>query len=244
MRKLMALAIAASGLVAVSPALAATFDVVTGYDTAPYTYGFGTGGTNFALFSTNGPGCFGQPNFTCHRNGGIPAIGKNVGPNTINFQSVTLPNDVVYMAPGDSDVEDAILRFTAAAADTYTLNGNFIRLDSTPTDGLGQDGVRASIFKVSGATYTSLYSNVLVGTLNSSIGFSGLTTTLAAGDRIDFVINRRTAFNSDNTGLRATITTNVPGAVPEPATWAMMLLGFGAVGSAMRRRSKVSVRFA
>lgn len=29
------------------------------------------------------------------------------------------------------------------------------------------------------------------------------------------------------------------GAVPEPATWGMMLLGFGALGFAMRRRAKV-----
>jgi hypothetical protein len=28
------------------------------------------------------------------------------------------------------------------------------------------------------------------------------------------------------------------GAVPEPSTWAMMLLGFGAIGAAMRRRAK------
>jgi hypothetical protein len=35
------------------------------------------------------------------------------------------------------------------------------------------------------------------------------------------------------------------GAVPEPATWAMALAGFGAVGSALRRRqSKVKVAFA
>lgn len=36
------------------------------------------------------------------------------------------------------------------------------------------------------------------------------------------------------------------GAVPEPATWAMMIVGFGSVGGAMRRRSsvKTSVRFA
>lgn len=31
----------------------------------------------------------------------------------------------------------------------------------------------------------------------------------------------------------------VAGAVPEPATWAMMLVGFGGIGFAMRRRSRV-----
>ena len=34
------------------------------------------------------------------------------------------------------------------------------------------------------------------------------------------------------------------GAVPEPATWAMMIAGFGMVGFAMRRSQKVSVSFA
>lgn len=33
-----------------------------------------------------------------------------------------------------------------------------------------------------------------------------------------------------------------PGGVPEPATWAMMLLGFGAMGVALRRRPTVSAR--
>lgn len=32
--------------------------------------------------------------------------------------------------------------------------------------------------------------------------------------------------------------------VPEPATWGMMILGFGAIGAVMRRRQKVAVRFA
>ena len=31
-----------------------------------------------------------------------------------------------------------------------------------------------------------------------------------------------------------------PGGVPEPATWAMMVLGFGAMGGTLRRRSKVT----
>ena len=41
--------------------------------------------------------------------------------------------------------------------------------------------------------------------------------------------------NSDTGALEGSITIN---AVPEPATWGMMLLGFGAVGFAMRRRRR------
>ena len=32
--------------------------------------------------------------------------------------------------------------------------------------------------------------------------------------------------------------------VPEPATWAMMILGMGAVGAGMRRRRRTAVRYA
>lgn len=34
------------------------------------------------------------------------------------------------------------------------------------------------------------------------------------------------------------------GAVPEPAAWAMMIGGFGAVGATMRRRQRVAVSYA
>lgn len=35
-----------------------------------------------------------------------------------------------------------------------------------------------------------------------------------------------------------------PSAVPEPATWAMMAVGFGAIGAGMRRRIRAHIRFA
>jgi len=38
--------------------------------------------------------------------------------------------------------------------------------------------------------------------------------------------------------------TEAVAAVPEPSTWAMMILGFGVIGAAMRRRAKPSVSFA
>lgn len=65
------------------------------------------------------------------------------------------------------------------------------------------------------------------GTVTSPFGYISSTNGFGGGS-ISFAI------------------TQAAGAVPEPATWAMMLLGMGAVGFAMRRRSKVktTVKFA
>ncbi len=50
------------------------------------------------------------------------------------------------------------------------------------------------------------------------------------------------AFNDPSAQVEARvgqqIIGSVAGAVPEPATWALMILGFGAVGCAMRRRTE------
>jgi|SRR5579884_1927906 len=54
--------------------------------------------------------------------------------------------------------------------------------------------------------------------------FSGLDQTLVGGFRLSSTQN---AFEIDDIAVNA---------VPEPRTWAMMLLGFGAIGFAMRRR--------
>ncbi|MBB5687843.1 PEPxxWA-CTERM sorting domain-containing protein [Sphingobium boeckii] len=51
------------------------------------------------------------------------------------------------------------------------------------------------------------------------------------------------SYGFENVAGRA-ITATTAGPVPEPATWAMMLTGFGAVGSAMRRRRSLKPQFA
>ncbi len=51
------------------------------------------------------------------------------------------------------------------------------------------------------------------------------------------------AIMGDPSGAQFVITTFTPSpGVPEPATWAMMLFGFGAIGSAIRRKSQAIAR--
>jgi hypothetical protein len=47
--------------------------------------------------------------------------------------------------------------------------------------------------------------------------------------------------NSDIGARNLSYVASVVGAVPEPASWAMMLIGFGAIGLAMRRRKPTGV---
>lgn len=49
---------------------------------------------------------------------------------------------------------------------------------------------------------------------------------------------------TNNTGGISLSLERVGEAVPEPATWAMMLVGFAAIGAAMRRKHKVTLRYA
>jgi hypothetical protein len=74
---------------------------------------------------------------------------------------------------------------------------------------------------------------------------TGFSRSLLTGTNYFLVF---TGFNNQDFGTYD-LTINGPGtvtpgagAVPEPATWAMMIGGFGAVGFAMRRRQKVTTR--
>ena len=53
-------------------------------------------------------------------------------------------------------------------------------------------------------------------------------------------------FNNNGTSLTtfARLGAGAAGAVPEPATWAMMLIGFGAAGVSLRRRNRASLQAA
>ncbi len=81
---------------------------------------------------------------------------------------------------------------------------------------------------------------------------SGISQTLGIGNDLRAYVSTGASFNFGNTSsMSFVLPSNVtftsasgtflkglggPGAVPEPSTWAMMIVGFGLMGGAMRRR--------
>jgi len=73
--------------------------------------------------------------------------------------------------------------------------------------------------------------------LSGSAGFSGRTLAWLGLNKGQYVYTAGTQTVTVNIGVDSDA-----GAVPEPATWVMMIMGFGATGGALRRRQKVASR--
>ncbi len=74
------------------------------------------------------------------------------------------------------------------------------------------------------------------GWYNRWTGF-GATNGFRSGlNTLTFNVRNQAQARGNPTGLRVEFSSSALAAVPEPATWAMMILGFGVVGGAMRRR--------
>lgn len=94
-----------------------------------------------------------------------------------------------------------------------------------------------------GLSYTIDLAN-LFGTNPVYVGFTGGTgANWSAQDIVNWT------FTDNYDPIRTPPTETVPagssqpGAVPEPATWAMMLVGFGAMGGVTRRKRRQAVRY-
>lgn len=159
--------------------------------------------------------------------GGTDSVGET-GPNygvtftagdwnaITDFGETSQPN-FAYSASGQGSF-DVANGFTGAVNFTY---GAFTDTVITLYSGVGGTGsVLASA----------------VASANDPSAFSSFSLSFG-GTAHSFVISGGTGqFGFDDLDLRS-------GAAPEPASWAMMLGGFGLVGGAMRARRKVAVSF-
>lgn len=121
----------------------------------------------------------------------------------------------------------AVLQSGSTMANTSGLE--FINFSLTPTT-LNAGTYYFLDFNFQGTSNENFFYNQLEPQPYGQAGFSGIDGT-AFGDTTNFVIPR----------IRLTTISAVT-AVPEPSTWAMMLLGLGATGVAIRRRRRSNTR--
>lgn len=155
---------------------------------------------------------------------------------------------------GFTDTSDPV---TAFVSSTAAHTGNFGYLNSM----VGRDGVLAQTVATQlGTTYTysfflendgstpndvtvKLGSTVLLAQADAGAStytnFSGTVVADANNDVFSFAFrNDNGAFGLDDISLMSN-TGPAPG-VPEPASWALLVTGFGLTGLATRRRARVS----
>ena len=196
----------------------------------------------------------GGQGFTVHNDGGVKTgtmvsgqVGQNSGIDAI-FTGTTTDGSTLRLSSGQgqASVTGGLNTGTSQPNDTFAITSFNIAL----AGGALFDWIELSLDPHGAATVSF-----------SLLDSNGVTfTSDESGDFIYNLVNgqNRLAFEAINGQSIASLSFTVTGggldsvkqirispaanAVPEPATWAMMLLGFGAAGYSVRRRRKPVLR--
>ena len=143
-----------------------------------------------------------------------------------NFSNAPSGHTVMYFLSGPGDVMNVAAGFDTGFSFYYADQVGFTGSVSVYSGLDGTGSLLASLDLPSTPNPYTVF--VPVG-----VSFLGTAQSVVFSGAADFI-----AF--DNVTLGASI----PGNAPEPASWAMMLGGFGVVGGVMRARRKAAVTFA
>lgn len=155
------------------------------------------------------------------------------------------PGNMHFCVDGDAQAPGVDDYITATITNTFktatAINDTFLfRIDK---NGVGSGGLQTSFSStntlltitdliINGVSYASAITKTSAGT---SVNVNGITIDKGALNIIKVI----GSFKPSPRGGQANYTGNLTftAAVPEASTWAMMMLGFGFAGFAMRRRS-------
>jgi PEP-CTERM motif len=226
-------AMATAVLAAVSPATAAV--ITPGFTFA--VAGNGSTNTTGTHFHSNTGGSFGNP-------AGKAEVGR--------YSTEEVRGLSEYNLTGLSTSPTAFVTFNV-----FKAGGLFNGVNDTPFTGT------ISVFAYLGNNLENLsdYEAASLGTVGSFAVGPGVSVGNVFSFDITSIFNARIANGDTSLGIRLqaiplnttsqawtfdnfrlTTDNQTQGGVPEPATWLMMILGFGTIGVAMRRRTGQTVR--
>ena len=141
-------------------------------------------------------------------------IGSSGGHTGFEFLAAKNPgqSEIITLARADGQA------FDFSSFEFHGWNNNFA------------PSITVSAIKDGGVVFSQTFA--ITNTNTQPWQFASLADGFAGVDAVTFAapVQPVGVFALDN------LTASVSGAVPEPATWAMMILGFGAVGAGLRRR--------
>lgn len=208
---------------AASAASATTYDALAYFTPAsavsgPFQFGSTSGGV-FTQFPTGGA-CLLQ-NTVCLTSGNYLGVYKSIdGAAHPGSGTVDVPGNALILHPGSAG-EIATILFTAPTTGLYNLSANFFQATNTNANSV-------NLYNFFGGQ--SLFATLTAASPTYSGSLSNFT--LHAGDVVGVGVEYAGNYQFDSTGVNFTLT-----AVPEPATWGFMVLGFGVAGVSMRRRT-------
>ena len=174
----------------------------------------------------------------------VPSIYFGGGANTSGGQFNTPVNGAfwIYPSAGGNHAQNTTFSFMKI----FSLPA-FANLSSAVLSGTywSDNGIESIVLNgttifgpVSPATAGSAPTTTFSGG-GSNLNYSGS----AFGFANSLVFNVRNGAGTSGNPAALLADIQVAAAVPEPGTWMLMLLGFGAIGFAMRSRAKTQVRF-
>jgi hypothetical protein len=238
--------VATAAILALASAPAAAADALSAYSNSQLTAPFGFGGYNAGPATFNPTSnCFGVTGFECRQYSSSsenPSIGKvstatDLGASTLDpaylnvlpFSFAGPSVAIFYRHDGAGQVRLKASFKLLADADAETLNVSIFREDVTFLPGpVNLTGALASDANRAG---------VLEFTVEQA-GTYGVHVTRTSG--LPFPAPGAAA-RRDWVGLNLEALPLVA-PVPEPTSWALMLVGFGSVGAALRRRPRSAAR--
>ncbi len=187
--------------------------------------------------------------------GMISSVAAPVTFHFIDFSSPTGTTDVAALfnltaATGAGTITNGVLASAPVTSGTFSITAN------SATSFNGNTGTNLLSGTFSGGLFTAVVGGSTASLLNSlppvavnfTSSFFDFTGTTERDIQLGFeaIMPRIGTTNGNFTGTAdgefgANLSSGSPGTIPEPASWALMVAGFGLVGTMARRRSSTAL---